>query len=52
MELLQMNDTIAPLIVMLESVTGITSTDSILVDWYNSFGQNFLYSVDRVRKTD
>ena len=49
-ELLQMDDAVAPPPGTLGTVTGIDSTGSILVDWDNGSGLNVLYGIDRVRK--
>ena len=49
-ELLEMNDTAAPPIGTLGTVTGIDSTGSIMVDWDNGSGLNVLYGIDRVKK--
>ncbi len=49
-ELLQMDDVIAPPVGTKGTVTGIDDTGSIMVDWDNGSGLNCLYGIDRVRK--
>jgi len=49
-ELLQMEDAVAPPIGTQGTVMGIDATGSIMVDWDNGSGLNVLYGIDRVRK--
>lgn len=51
-ELLLMEDNFAPPRGTIETVTGIDSTGSIMVDWCNGSGLNCLHEIDRCRRID
>ena len=49
-ELVEMDDALAPPIGTQGTVTGVDDTGCLLVDWDNGSGLNVIYGVDRVKK--